>query len=203
MCAQQARHFIMRLLRAGQRSVRRLNCGVRRRRNRANRVECFRCFQPIKNEANVTTIVQAMKVLVWRQDRLETMLTRLRWPLPGHIGSKWLDDVADSYLAGILTDQDVVDVLLDKYMKHGLHDVRLAWRQDALIADRLPILLDALEAHEQQRYTLSVPVFLAQLEGLIATAKRHKGRFTRKSLVQYLESIRSSGSRFSKVSARL
>lgn len=27
-CAQQARHFIMRLLRAGQRSARRLNCGV-------------------------------------------------------------------------------------------------------------------------------------------------------------------------------
>jgi hypothetical protein len=33
-CAQQARHFIMRLLRAGQRSAPPLNCGVRRQQDR-------------------------------------------------------------------------------------------------------------------------------------------------------------------------
>src|SRR5262245_17076273 len=126
----------------------------------------------------MTSVAEILQVLELRHDRLEIMLTRLGWPLPGHLGAKWLDDVADSYLAGVLTDQDVTDVFLDKYQKHGLDDVRREWQQDSLIATRLPILLDSLRAHEEQRYTLSVPVLLAQLEGLIATAKRHRGRFT-------------------------
>jgi hypothetical protein len=59
-----------------------------------------------------------------------------------------------------------------------------------------------LSAHEGQHYTLSVPVLLAQLEGLIAEARRHKGRFTGKTLVRYLESIRTEGSRFQRIAAR-
>lgn len=150
----------------------------------------------------MTTIAQALKVLDRRHDRLETLLTRLKWPFPGHLGSKWLDDVADSYLGGVLTDQDVTELFLNAYRKHGLHDVRSRWQQDPLIATRLPILLDALRAHEEERYTLSVPVLLAQLEGLVAAAKRHTGRFTRTTLVDYLEPIRTQGSRFQRTTAR-
>src|ERR1017187_9029873 len=118
-------------------------------------------------------IAQVMKVLDGRHDRLEEMLTRLAWPFPGHLGSKWLDAVGRSYLGGVLTEQNVTDLFVGAYRKCGLPDVRRDWQQDSLIAARLPILLDALTAHEEQRYTLSVPVLLAQLEGLIAAAKLH------------------------------
>ena len=151
---------------------------------------------------SVTAVAQTLKVLEFKQGRLETMLTRLAWPLPGHLGAKWLDDVATSYLAGSLTDEDVTDVFLDKYRKHGLDDLRREWQGDSLVATRLPILLDALKAHEEERYTLSVPVLLAQLEGLIAETRKHKGRFTGKTLVQYLEPIRAQGSRFQRFAAR-
>jgi hypothetical protein len=130
------------------------------------------------------------------------MLVRLAWPLPGHLGSKWLDDVTNSFLAGVLTEADVTEVFLNSYQKHGLQDVRHEWQKDPSIRKRLPILLDALKAHEERRFTLSVPVLLAQLEGLIAEAKQHKGRFTGKTLVQYLESIRTRGSRFQRIAAR-
>ena len=151
---------------------------------------------------NVTTIAQALKALESRHDRLEEMLTRLAWPFPGHLGSKWLDDVARSFLAGVLTDLNVTDVFLNQYLKHGLQDIRRDWQQDSLIATRLPILLDALRAHEEQRYTLSVPVLLAQLEGLVAAAKQHQVWFTRKILIEYLKPIRAKGSRFHRITAR-
>lgn len=149
------------------------------------------------------TMEQVLRVLEYRHDRLKSMLTDLGWPLPGHLGAAWLDDVADLYHAGRLTDEDVTDAFLSKYREHGLKDIRRDWEKDRLIASRLPILLDALTAHEEARYTLSVPVLLAQLEGLVAAAKRHKGRFTRRTLVEYLEPIKDKGSRFQKIAARL
>lgn len=151
----------------------------------------------------MTSVVQIWKVLKYRQDRLEKMLAELRWPLPGNLGAAWMDHVADSYFAGILTAEDVADVILDKYQKHGLQDTRQEWEQDALIAPRLPILLDALSAHEKALYTCSIPVLLAQLEGLIAEAKHHKGIFTGRLLEQYMNPMMEKGSRFKRAAARM
>jgi len=151
----------------------------------------------------VTTIEELLDILTYRNDRLVTMLTRLAWPLPGHLGAKWLDDVADSYLAGVITEEDVAEAFLDKYRKHGLEDLRRDWEKDLLIVPRLPILLDALSAHEEGHYTLSVPVLFAQIEGLVATAKKHEGRFMIKHLKNYLEPIRTQGSRFQRITAEL
>lgn len=150
----------------------------------------------------MTTAKEILNTLKDRNDRLETMLTRLAWPLPSHLGAKWLDDVADSYIAGVITEQDVAVAFLDKYRKHGLQDLRYDWKEDLLIAPRLPILLDALSAHENGHYTLSVPVLFAQLEGLVAAAKKHVGRITIKTLNNYLEPIQTQGSRFQRITAK-
>lgn len=149
----------------------------------------------------MTTIEELLDALTYRNDRLVAMLTCLAWPLPGHLGAKWLDDVADSYIAGVITEEDVTEAFLDKYRKHGLEDLRRDWKKDLLIEPRLPILLDALSAHEEGRYTLSMPVLFSQLEGLVAAAKKHKGRFTIKNLKNYLEPIRTQGSRFQGITA--
>lgn len=151
----------------------------------------------------MTTIDQAMVILAARHDRFEDMLTRLGWPLPGHLGSKWLDDVAQLYLNGRATQDQVEDAILRSYRAHGLNDIRQSWQSDVLIAARLPILLDALKAHEEERYNLSVPVVLAQFEGMVAEARRHEGRFNRKNLVDYLEPITTSGNRFQRIAARV
>ncbi|MBW7884652.1 MAG: hypothetical protein H3C34_18840 [Caldilineaceae bacterium] len=150
----------------------------------------------------MTTIIQLLNALKYRNDRLEAMLTRLAWPLPGHLGARWLDSIADSFLAGVITDEDVAEIFFDRYRIHGLQDLRREWEQDPLIAPRLPILLDALTAHEEGRYTLSVPVILAQLEGIVAAAREHEGRFTIKTLIKYLELIRTQGSRFQRITAK-
>lgn len=151
----------------------------------------------------MTTIDQAMAILDARHDRFEEMLTRLGWPLPGHLGSKWLDDVAQLFLTGKATQDQVEGAILQNYRVHGLEDIRRTWQADILIVSRLPILLDALKAHEEGRYNLSVPVVLAQLEGMVAEARKHEGHFTRKTLLAYLEPIATHGGRFERIAARL
>jgi hypothetical protein len=63
--------------------------------------------------------------------------------------------------------------------------------------------LDALKAHEEERYSLSVPVVLAQLEGMVAEARQHEGRFNTKTLFKYLEPIAARGSRFQRIAGQL
>jgi hypothetical protein len=151
----------------------------------------------------VTTIDDVLAILAARHDRLEEMLARLGWPLPGQLGSKWLDDVSEPFLGGQATAEEVEAAILRNYRAHGIEDIRVAWKADGLIAARLPILMDALKAHEEERYNLSVPVVLAQLEGMVAEAKRHTGRFTTKTLFAYLEPIATNGSRFQRIAAKL
>jgi hypothetical protein len=148
-------------------------------------------------------IDEVLAILAARHDRLEEMLARLGWPLPGHLGSKWLDDVAELFLGGGATAEDVEAAFLSKYRAHGIEDIRRDWIADDLISARLPILLDALKAHEEDRYNLSVPVVLAQLEGMVAEARQHTGRFTTKTLFDYLHPIEVDGSRFQRIAAKL
>jgi hypothetical protein len=50
------------------------------------------------------------------------------------------------------------------------------WRENVVVATRAEILEQALEAHVQGKYALSVPPFLAQLEGIVADAKHPANR---------------------------
>ena len=148
-------------------------------------------------------VERVLAILEARHDRLEEMLAQLAWPLPGHLASKWLDDVAQRFLAGEATAEQVEGAFLRNYQAHGIQDIRRSWEADHQIAARLPILMDALHAHDEQRYNLSVPVILAQLEGMVAAAKAHAGRFTAKTLVAYLKPIVTGGSRFERIAAKL
>ena len=56
-----------------------------------------------------------MAVLDARHDRLEAMLSQLGWPLPGHLGSKWLDDVAALFLDGRATGDQIAEAFLNNY----------------------------------------------------------------------------------------
>jgi hypothetical protein len=41
------------------------------------------------------------------------------------------------------------------------------WKSNPITASRVPILEEALWAHTQGRFALSIPPFLAQLEGIV------------------------------------
>jgi hypothetical protein len=74
----------------------------------------------------MTTIDDVLAILAARQDRLEEILARLRWPLPGNLGSKWLDDVSLLFLRGQATAEEVGAAFLRNYQAHGIEDIRRA-----------------------------------------------------------------------------
>jgi hypothetical protein len=45
----------------------------------------------------VATIDDVLAILAAHHDRLEEMLAKLGWPLPGQLGSKWLDEVSELF----------------------------------------------------------------------------------------------------------
>lgn len=49
----------------------------------------------------------------------------------------------------------------------NIEDLLNIWSEIKFYNDRLPILRDALIAHKDGKYTLSIPVFLAQIEGIL------------------------------------
>ncbi len=49
------------------------------------------------------------------------------------------------------------------------------WEANPLLAKRLPILREALEATAEKRYNLAIPVFIANLEGLMADSRKESG----------------------------
>ncbi len=133
-----------------------------------------------------------------KQGRLEKMLSTIKWPLPGHIGASTLDDIADSYLSGTLGQIEVEEIFVELYRRARLEDLLIEWEKEPFLTSRLPILCDALWAHKVDRYNLSVPVIMTQIEGFIAEALQHKGFFYKCHLEQYLNDITKHGTRFEK-----
>ncbi|MCB9593519.1 MAG: hypothetical protein H6719_12365 [Sandaracinaceae bacterium] len=54
--------------------------------------------------------------------------------------------------------------------------LKLSWRADPMLGRRFAVLSDGLDAHAARLFSASVPVLLAQLEGLIADISSHEGR---------------------------
>jgi hypothetical protein len=62
------------------------------------------------------------------------------------------------------------------------------WARNQQLVSRMEILRDALEAHANRKYSLSVPVFISQLEGLIATA-RGRGKMNFAEMKAHVDKI--------------
>lgn len=74
--------------------------------------------------------------------------------------------------AASLVEQEFRVLLTDERMRR---EVLADWARNPLLAKRLHILRDAYKAAAEGRYCLAVPVFYAQLEGIIAEGMRHSG----------------------------
>ncbi|WP_348935700.1 hypothetical protein [Aquabacter sp. CN5-332] len=71
-------------------------------------------------------------------------------------------------MAGTLTKQELLDAVIKRSLRHVVEGyVKDACAKFSSFAGREKILLDAVEAHFAGKYTLSVPVFFAQLEGIL------------------------------------
>jgi hypothetical protein len=71
-----------------------------------------------------------------------------------------------------------------------LDELERAWVADVRLARRLPLLSPALDAHREGKYALSIPVLLAQFEGLVVEMAANPPRkFTHADLLAHVERV--------------
>jgi len=82
-----------------------------------------------------------------------------------------------------LTKIQIEKYLLRKFSNEMFSEMLENWEELNLFAKRINILKDALSAHNAGQYSLSVPVLLAQAEGIIASLGNIKGRISHRDIV--------------------
>lgn len=144
---------------------------------------------------------EAFKELAKAAERLESMLLQLGWPPPGHLPIRLLDEITRDYQTGKLSPEEVEELFVEFYDANQLQQIVATWRQNAHFPHRVKILEQAVAAHAEGRYELSIPAILPQIEGVIAELFGHAGRMSLKAFKQYLSAAFSDSSRFDRVSA--
>lgn len=106
-----------------------------------------------------------------------TIMVEFEWPPDPNIFPEDALGIVQRYLT---QDRDAVEQYIEKTMLEHYTDEALAnrlreWEAKEWFRHRIPLLRQAVEAHSEGRYVLSIPVLLAQTEGLIADGYGHKG----------------------------
>ncbi|MCA1788645.1 MAG: hypothetical protein LC667_01975 [Thioalkalivibrio sp.] len=142
-----------------------------------------------------------LEELAAKGTRLERMLLQLKWPPPGHLPAALLDDIALAFDRKQFSPEDVEELFVNYYAAHRLREVVQSWHERRLNPRRLRIVEQAVAAHVERRFELSVPTILPQIEGTIAEIFGHVGRLSIKEVRRYLQMAFRRGSRFDKIGA--
>lgn len=129
--------------------------------------------------------------LDWWRESLELatefalVMSQLGWPPPRDLPPQLMRRIVDAfqqYDEEVEADElqrfalSVEGKVLEYYPEESVRGMLEDWRGRHLLARRFHILEAAIDAHCRGGYWLSVPVLLAQTEGIVADGFNHKGR---------------------------
>lgn len=91
----------------------------------------------------------------------------------------------DKKTANIKTDE----YFIKKYDLNAIVHLNEKWTKSTILKSRIHILNEAITAHNNAYYYLSIPPLLTQIEGLIAEIFDHKGQMRGSNLLEYLDKL--------------
>lgn len=92
------------------------------------------------------------------------------------------------------------DLMFDYYNEQRISKIENKWEENKLAKERIHILRNVIKCHNQMMYNAVIPTIIPQLEGVIAEAFKHKGKFNGFHMNIYLKNLlikNSSGDSFS------
>ena len=122
------------------------------------------------------------------------VMSELGWPPPEYLPPKAKQAIIAAYQAlGAEPSEDdlrgfigqVEEKILYYYTEDAIRWSFRGWDRKHLLARRLHVLQAGIDAHVRGDYLLSVPVLLAQAEGIVADGFNHKGRMSGKTFERY------------------
>lgn len=117
--------------------------------------------------------------------RLANMLEQLFWPPPLLLPAALVSEMARGFERSELSSAEIDELFVEFYTADVLEGMITRWGEQGHIPHRLPILRDAVRAHCDGRYTLSIPAVLPQLEGTIAEMFGHRGKIRGQHVQKY------------------
>lgn len=121
-------------------------------------------------------------------DRGSSLLVELGWPPHGSMPLLVLRTVTRVYdKEGAARARETLNAMMLNY--YGTDQVRrilIGWKQRQWLSARIPALEQAVGAHLGGLYYTSIPVVLAQTEGMLADAFGHNTRLSGRDLKKYV-----------------
>ncbi len=123
--------------------------------------------------------------------RYAAIMLELGWPPVEHVPmdlARKLTEAYDAHGADAVRPQ-ADSYMLDLYDPERLTDILAEWEQRPILERRMPVLRQAVEAHNSGKCFLSIPALLAQLEGLIYDCFGYVGIYKCKHLEKCTEEL--------------
>jgi len=136
--------------------------------------------------ARITEFVNAIIILCQQDFRkilrpIDNKLMEIGWPPSMRLTPQ--ESIGLTAGGQRLTKTQIEKYLLKRFDNEILSEMLSDWANNRIFADRILILRDAISVHNAGKYTLSIPVLLAQCEGIIASMANLKGRKTHRDIV--------------------
>lgn len=153
---------------------------------------------PALDAATRNWITNAAEIMPYFYDvtAYRQAMIRHGWPPLFHVDENQLKKLVaiinDDSMAGSEITMQLESCILEWHSNEVLDELLNAWSKHPLLSDSIAAILgDAVHAHQQGKFTLSVPAILPQIEGLIARGYGHQGHMSGKTLKTYFEQLLS------------
>jgi len=135
--------------------------------------ECYEAIEAVSMEAN-ETIKDAHDILF-----------DLGWWIYPEWSFVDLKHIVELNKAG--KKKEIEAEIIDYFSEQILDEILSQWKKNKKLQGRCSILEDAIWAHKQQKYTLSIPPLLSQIEGVINENSGKTGRISQRDCIKSLK----------------
>ena len=121
-------------------------------------------------------------------------MTDVGWPPPPFAPMALVREaVALHAKSGQQAEKAIEQLVVDCYDAEAVEDIRQSWTERLPCRRRLHIVDEAIHAHLRGHYYCSIPVLLAQCEGLIADGTGHVGQMGGPAYKKHIENLFAAG----------
>jgi hypothetical protein len=141
---------------------------------------------------NKEQIIDFFERLPIELDRWSLWFYKMGWPPIGSMPPRIAMEMGKACKNKKLSDQrNIVDSFMVEYFTdHHINHILSTWKRRKSLGTRISILEEAIEAHINGRYFVSVPTFLTQIEGVLSDSSwSEKGRSLQDKYLTSLDEI--------------
>jgi hypothetical protein len=153
--------------------------------------ETFKVFEEIK---------ESVRKFGDSTEKFKTIMLELGYPPHGNLYPYEIITIVELYENNTDIDfvkREVSKLMLEKYDEEVLSEMLISWKNETWSNKRNHLLEEIIHCHNMKMYNMSVPVILAQIEGLIAEGFNHEGMMNGRKMREYLERLLYRKSQFS------